>query len=52
MALSRLLEMVSLSYFKACKRFGMCSSKMQISSEIGLSEPPEIIEKWMKARMF
>jgi hypothetical protein len=32
--------------------FGICSSAMWISSEVGFKEPPEIIEKWMKARMF
>ena len=52
MALSRLLEIVSLSYLKACKRFGICSSKIQTSSEVGFRDPPEIIEKWMKARIF
>jgi hypothetical protein len=32
--------------------FGMFSSVMATSSELGLSDPPEIIEKCMNARMF
>lgn len=48
----RLFEMESLSCLSACKKWGMCSSVMAISSEVGRRVPPEIMEKWMKARMF
>ena len=30
----------------------MWSSVIAISSEVGFKEPPEIIEKWMNAKMF
>ena len=49
---SRLFEIVNLSYRRACKMLGIWSSVMATSSEVGFSVPPEIIEKWMKARMF
>jgi hypothetical protein len=32
--------------------FGMCSSVIATSSDVGLKDPPEIILKWIKAKMF
>ena len=48
----RLLEIVSLSCRSACSKLGILSSVMHTSSEVGLREPPEIIEKWINAKMF
>jgi hypothetical protein len=45
MDFKRDFEIVSLSCLRAYKKFGICSSRIYISSEEGFKVPPEIIEK-------
>jgi hypothetical protein len=52
MDFSKLLEIVNLSYFSAYNIFGICSSVIETSSDVGLKDPPEIILKWINAKIF